>query len=122
MAKAAIQYDENASRLFPYDRYELEEAVLAERYQENQPYDPLYFENFLADDVTRSKAVESTRPKRVAFSTSIPISQCIVRVPAGGGDAISSSISMKDGTRLGAGISISGHPRCVRCSPPTLSF
>ena len=68
MSKTAVRHDENASPLFPYDRYELEEAVLAERYQGNQPYDPLYFENFLADDVALAMAREFPRHRDRAWT------------------------------------------------------
>jgi hypothetical protein len=61
MSKTAVRHDENASPLFPYDRYESEKAVLAERYQGNQPYNHLYFENFLAGDVALAMAREFPR-------------------------------------------------------------
>lgn len=46
------------SRYFPYDRYESQQTALAQVYQEAQPYNHLYFENFLDEDLALAMSRE----------------------------------------------------------------
>lgn len=48
-------------KYFPYDRYESIEADLARSYQEQQPYNRAYFENFLEADIALAMSREFPR-------------------------------------------------------------
>jgi len=56
------------SRYFPYDRYESQQEVLAQKFQENKPYKHLYFEHFLGDDIALAMAREFPRHTEQAWT------------------------------------------------------
>jgi hypothetical protein len=49
------------SRYFPFERYEFQEADLAQRFQSKQPYNHLHFEHFLDDGLALAMATEFPR-------------------------------------------------------------
>jgi Rps23 Pro-64 3,4-dihydroxylase Tpa1-like proline 4-hydroxylase len=49
------------SQYFPYDRYESQQNALAQDYQGKQPYNHIYFENFLDEDLALTMSREFPR-------------------------------------------------------------
>jgi Rps23 Pro-64 3,4-dihydroxylase Tpa1-like proline 4-hydroxylase len=69
MSETSVSQTANEnSRYFHYDRYESQQAVLAQSYQEKRPYHHLYFEGFLDDDLALAMSREFPRHSGQAWT------------------------------------------------------